>query len=247
MTKIEKQEAIDLIFRQLNNHRSQQEITVLLCKRLGAPPEVVEKFVARVAAQRPEQAVELERGAAVTAIPQSVELESTGDSSFDQMDESRPEFEAQAIDSSQPVWEVEPLSSKPKIDQAELEVMITKALTKNNRQSDVVVSVCEFTGMNWDDAQRLVTQVAIEKRKHLATRRNFIFVPLSVIAILAGLALIYASVSESYILGSTMVNGAPLNSSSQDIQTIVWAIPVGLGLLLGGGFGLYKALRTQLE
>jgi hypothetical protein len=246
MTKMEKQEALDFIFRELDNDRSQQEITALLCKQLGAPPDVVEKFVARVAAKRPEPAVEQEETATSPVIPGIEEIESAVDDSHDQIEETEPNYETRIDETSQPAW-LESLSSKPKVDQAELEVMITKALAKNTRQSDVVVSVCEYTGMNWNEAQRLVAQVAMNKRKHLATRRNIIFIPMAVIAILAGLALVYASVSESYVIGSTMIEGAPLDSSTRDIETIVWAIPIGVGLLMGGGFGLYKALRTQLE
>jgi hypothetical protein len=245
---MEKNEAIEFIFRELNNERSQEEITALLCKQLGAPPEVVGKFVARVAAQRPVPEIEPELVAAEPAITEITEPEPAGDVPLDQDQilEVQPESELQASETSQPLW-MESLSTKPKIDQAELENMITKALVKNKRQSDVVVSVCDYTGMNWDEAQRLVAQVAMEKRKHLATRRNLIFIPFSVIAILAGLALIYASLGETYSIGSTIVQGAPLDSSSQDVRTIVWAIPIGVGLLLGGGFGLYKALRAQLE
>jgi hypothetical protein len=246
MTKMEKQDAIDFIFRELDDNRSLQAITESLSKQLGAPPDVVEKFVAKVAAKRPEPVVERGGIAASSTDMERVEIEPAADDSHDQIEETQPKPETRMAEDSQSAW-LESLSSKPKVDQAELEVMITKELAKNTRQSDVVVSVCEFTGMNWDEAQRLVAKVALNKRQHLARRRNLIFVPMAVIAILAGLALIYASVSESYVIGSTMIEGAPLDPSSQDIQTIVWAIPIGVGLLLGGGIGLYKSLRAQLE
>jgi hypothetical protein len=247
MTKMEKQQAIDFIQRELNNHRGQKEITALLCEQLSAPADVVGKFVSRIASQMPEAAVDQTQAAAAPAAPEQVMPEPVAYAPPEQAEETQSDFEKAPSAPSQPVWEAGALSSAPKIDQAELEAMITKELAKNNRQSDVAVSVCEYTGMNWDDAQRLVARVAMEKRKHLTTRQNFIFIPLAVIAILVGIALVYAGVSESYTTGSALMTGAPLESSSQDVQGIVWAIPTGVGLLLGGGFGLYKALRAQFE
>ena len=248
---MDKQEAITFIHRELGNNRSQAEIVGLLCKELGAPPGVVRKFVDRVAAQGPKSTA-APRQQSVTPPVMSVGA-------------TPPDYEAsQPAPAPQPASAKAPASSRgaqrqpdpqvgfsytrPEFDQEEMEKQILKALSKNRRQSDVVELVCERTGLDWGDAQRLVARVASKNRKHLAFRQNLLIMPLALIAILAGLALLYAGISEAYLMGSAALEDpSNLAVGRRDIESMVWAVPTGLMLLLGGGFGLYKALRAQFE
>jgi len=234
---MDKQGAIIFIHRELDNNRSQEEIVTLLSQELGAPPDLVSKFVAQVVAERPKfTAAPRRQPASPAPAAQAVPPASV---SYQPVEAAARSAHAQP--DQQPSWAI----PKLEFDQEEMDQLVLKFLSKSQRHNDVVAIVCERTGMNWGDAQRLVARVASKNRKHLAFRQNIIIIPLSLVAILAGLALLYAGVSEAYLMGSAAV--ADPSSLAYANRDVVWAIPTGLTLLVGGGFGLYKALKAQFE
>lgn len=252
---MDKQEAIVFIRRELDNNRSQEEIVTLLCQELGAPPDLVRKFVAQVVAQAPnpaaapqrqpvrppDEAAQAPSRASASDQPVEVDAPASWPSPVRSDAAVQSDPERSALQSS---WSI----PEPEFDREEMEKLVLKSLSKNKRQSDVVAIVCERTGMNWGDAQRLVARVASKNRKHLAFRQNMVIIPLALIAILAGLALLYAGVSEAYVMGSAAIaDPSSLAYESHDVESTVWAIPTGLMMLVGGGFGLYKALKVQFE
>jgi hypothetical protein len=126
--------------------------------------------------------------------------------------------------------------------------MVVKELGKNRKQSDVVMQVCEQTGLNWDQAQRLVARIATKNRKKLTSKQNRIFIPLAAIALLVGLALIAASISEvldAAAHASDVVQDA--NEVEFIVREVFWGFVTGGALLLGGIAGLIRALQTQFD
>ncbi len=243
---MEKQEAIDFVFREIEKNRSEDEIVEELSGLLGAPQDIVRRFVSRTLASRPtiepisppseiaELAEEtqpltpeepvLDEGAIPgeeTPAPQYYqefappgnstieETQFAGD--FQQVEDVsmetdvQPAEEYQLVEDDQliedfqpaedfqlvedleleeedradekipppaPVWDPDALSKKSAEplspgDQARLEKAILAALSKQRRQSDVVMMVCERTGMSWDQSQRLVAEVSMKNRKSL--------------------------------------------------------------------------------
>ncbi|MBN1149188.1 MAG: hypothetical protein JXA78_18150 [Anaerolineales bacterium] len=246
---MDKQEAITIIHRELGNNRSQEEIVALLSQQLGAPADLIRSFVARVVVQEPGSAA-LPRRQPVT--PPAVEARAAPARSVQPAPAPQPAsaqaFVGSRSDQAQPDSQTGWSYSRPEFDQEEMEAFILKSLSKSRRQNDVVAIVCERTGLDWGDAQRLVARVASKNRKRLAFRQNLLIIPLALIAILAGLALLYAGVSEAYLMGSSAIaDPSALAYSRPEVESMVWAIPTGFILLVGGGFGLYKALKAQFE
>ena len=134
----------------------------------------------------------------------------------------------------------------------ELEASILKQLSKNKKHTDIVIGVCEQTGMNWDQAQRLVARIESQNRKKLTSRYNRFLIPFTVIVLLAGVALLIAGASELLPIARGIADPrgdvvSEVMYTRGLIQEAFWALVMGLGLLLGGGVGLFKALQSQME
>jgi len=132
-----------------------------------------------------------------------------------------------------------------------LEKFILDELAKNQREGDVVLRVVEKTGMEYRQAQRLVSRVGAKNYKKITTRQNCLIIPLAVLALVAGLVLLGASIVEAYQIRFLLPS--PNNLSFEQIQaayergqSLPWAFGVGLALSLGGGFGLMSAIRKQM-
>jgi hypothetical protein len=153
---------------------------------------------------------------------------------------------------SSPAWSP-PAPAIPQQTDAELEAFILRALMKTSKQSEVVMMVCERANLSWNDAQRLVARVATQNRKKLTGRQNMIVIPLAAIAIIAGLLLAYAGLSEILMVATAVQaiqagNPAAIPIEARDpMRNAPWAVVFGIGLAVGGGFGLFKALKTQFD
>ncbi len=325
---MEKQEAIDFVFREIEKNRPEEEIVEELSGLLGAPQDIVRGFVSRTLASRstiepmipagaaavlvsetqplPPEEPALDEGAIPgeeTPAPQDYqELAPPGDSSleeaqfagdFQQVEdvpmetEVQPAEEYQLVEDDQliedfqpvedvqlveeleleeedhadetipppaPVWDPDALTKKSAEplspgDQARLEKAILAALSKQRRQSDVVMMVCERTGMSWDQAQRLVAEVSMKNRKSLNRRQGMVQILLSLLAVLAGLALIFLVLSELYTFYRLYTQPEAMGTAPYavlDRYTITAGV-LGVLLFLGGITGMVLGIRKRLD
>jgi hypothetical protein len=111
--------------------------------------------------------------------------------------------------------------------------------------------------MDWSEAQRVVGRVGAMNRKKVASRRNRILIPLSIVAMLAGLAVFVAGLQEfaAYkdVLQGLIDEGAQgavnagLPQDAYRPDYLIGYLLLGLGLFVGGGVGLFQSLKAQLE
>ncbi len=138
-------------------------------------------------------------------------------------------------------------------DDPEVVNLVIKALGKNTKQSDVILTVCENYGLDYKEAQRLVARIHAKNRKAVASRQNLLIIPMCVLAMLGGLALLVMGVLEAfdvraaYLHASSATDPILLNESSYFIRRIIPQALFGIGLLAGGAFGLFKSIRAQTE
>ncbi len=134
----------------------------------------------------------------------------------------------------------------------ELEKYILDELGKSKREGDVVLGVVERTGMEYRQAQRLVSRVGAKNYKKVTARQNCVIIPLAVLALVAGLVLLGASVFEAYQIRFLLPSPNDLNieqvqAAVQRGRSLPWAFITGLALAVGGGIGLVGAIRKQME
>ena len=256
---MEKQEAIAFIQRELQNNCTQDEIVSLLSLELGAPPDMVRKFVAQVAAQqKPPAPTALKvNAAAIAPTPYNEAMPSFAPDA----DVPSP---APANVPARPIFKVPPpvpptpyaapvipgaVSANPLQGNTELEKWTLSALSKNRVMNDIVMHICEETGASWDQAQRFVAQVRTVNRKTLTTRQNILPILLSILAIIAGIALFGAGINEvKEVIRFYMDPSAFPNGLTSDIDRLtIAAIASGPVLFFGGIVGLFLSLKKQFE
>jgi hypothetical protein len=255
---MDKQAAIQFIVNELERNRTQDEITAALSQQLNAPPDVVSKFVARVSAGN--QATETPAQPPSTpppdleTLPQPDPEGQIGYPAVETAPEQLMAPPATQVEGSPPAPQeyTFPNERAPVYDQEAMEAMILKALRCNQRQSDIVMDVCENTWMSWNQAQRLVARIATKHHKHLVSRQNMIIIPLSALALLAGLALLGASINEGLQMAQALAESPsdlPASTSTMEffIREGLWGLVIGMSLLLGGIYGLIRALQTQFS
>lgn len=252
-----KQEAENYIIQQLGRNCSRDEIAQALSQELNAPVEIVSKFVARVAQEH-----SLSISHARSALPPEAPLPTySGNPLEDSMPapsqsiaERNFQYSASPNSNVSATPQTDPwmMSEPDGYDAEALEAQILQALRKDRRRSDIVMEVCETTGMSWDRAKRLVSQVATTNRKHLVSRQNMLIIPLTIIALLAGFTLIVASVSEGLEIARQIASApSEIPAQTSEIEFILqeglWGFVIGISLLLGGIYGLIRALQAHFE
>ncbi len=149
-----------------------------------------------------------------------------------------------------------PINTEPREltpeEQKEVDEYILRELGKQRKQNDVIMGVCQMTGLHWRHAQKLVARVMVSNQKKLVTNQNMIIIPLALIVSLAGVILVAASVNELLIFRNLIVDPKSvtpeqINFLSETGRQVIWALGVGVTLALGGIIGLFLAIRKQLS
>jgi hypothetical protein len=274
---MDKQEAIDYVLDELDKGRSLPEITAALSRQLGAPGDMVGKFVTQTAERYAQSKAALGESLAASPQPLTTVQKQSGfgppPAAFSQplSPKSQPPIAVTPqTAANQPSAAVEPLPEPdasyeppppaeplppagPVSDVSpELEEYILDELGKNRRDSDVVLGVVEKTGMEYRQAQRLVSRVGARNYKKVTSRQNCLIIPLALVALVAGLVLLGASVIEAYQIRFLLPS--PNNLNMEQVQAVVergrdlpWAFITGLALSVGGCIGLISAIRKQME
>lgn len=153
-----------------------------------------------------------------------------------------------------PAWEPQPQAMMTAEalspgDRARLEKAILAALAKQQRQSDVVMMVCERTGMSWNQAQRLVADVNMKNRSKMNKRQGTIQILLSLVALLAGLALVFLVLSEAYTYYRLYAQPEAVGSAMLPVldRFTLWGGVVGILLFLGGITGIVLGIRKRQD
>lgn len=255
---MDKQDAIDFIIQEYENGLSPSDIASVLSKKLNAPLEIVQRFVHKTLEQRLALVNTLAQAPLPPAapIPTPPINEPTQQSIEEESSEAKPD--PIALPTGLPQNSPEASISHADIlaayaDDPRLQKFVLKELGKDAKQSDVVMKVCEQTGLDWRDAQRLVERIAAQHRHKLLAKQNMIIIPLSLMALLAGILLTIAGAEELFAFGNALLglqasqNPAGLPPTQEFVRSAPWAVMTGLGLILGGVAGLVNVIKRQLE
>jgi hypothetical protein len=138
------------------------------------------------------------------------------------------------------------------MDEPELNDRIIRRLAAAASVSDIVMEVCERTGLSWREAEALVERVRVGRSEEVARRQLPILLPLAALSMIGGVVLLLGAV---YPAISPWLAGVAGGGAAQAIgdgltSTFSWVEPstiqmifLGAALLVGGTWGLWKAVR----
>jgi hypothetical protein len=126
------------------------------------------------------------------------------------------------------------------MDQQTLTDYVIRELGKSRRRSDVVMDVCERTGMNWQAAQKFVYQVEFENRKKVVVRQ-------SPLAIIFGVSFVVGGLAVALLSGFVALQGVNIPYGGIPYGGNVAGLILGALLIAGGVIGLWETLQKFLR
>lgn len=247
--RMKKAQAIQIIREEYQNGYSPTDIAQNLSQQLNAPFDLVYKFVMQTLGAELQAAEEPIPPPSPLAQPEPIV---TSIPSYEMPPEEEPDQpgspQPEGIFSPVMAPDLKTLEHNPKVEK-----FVLQLLMNNPQNNDTVLAVCEQTGLGWDDARRLVSNIAARNHKLLQARQNRLPMILSTLALLVGMLMVYAGMSESYNI-YTMLQTENSNQelvvmavTQEFLRGALWSLAIGGGLLMGGTMGLFIALRNQFS
>jgi hypothetical protein len=261
-----EEEAQDFVVTQLQYGRLHSDIADELADRVGIPLNRAQSFVTGIAAQvesKPPQKITNTTEAAGFVIAEHTggrprpEIAAELATRIGEPKNLTEKFVSLTIANYEKTKAQEnPLSSIKKSlidpDDPALVNFVIGELTKNRKRSDIVMEICERTGVHWSEAQRFVGQVGAEQHTTINTRKNRLIIPMCIGAIVLGfvftigtaypmLYLVTGRWEEFYSMVSSMGN------MSDYISAAPYIFGTGIVLIAGGIIGLVTAMQSQME
>lgn len=125
------------------------------------------------------------------------------------------------------------------MDKEEMTQFVIRELGKHRRRSDIVMDICEQTGMDWQAAQRFVYQVGYDARKSIAARQ-------SPLAIIFGIAFIAGGLGMALIGIIATARGLSLHYQGIPYAGNIGGVFFGMNLIAGGVIGLWDTIKTWM-
>ena len=124
----------------------------------------------------------------------------------------------------------------------ELTNLIISELGKHHNRNEIVVAVCEKSGLNWTEAEQLIEQVEQENYHTIATRQSPFLILISIVTIFAGLGLFGYGILFflDFLQAETLEQVFLLRTGYLRIISML----TGLGMLGGGSYGLWRTFST---
>src|SRR5512146_1656980 len=121
---------------------------------------------------------------------------------------------------------------------------ILNDLARHRSRNELILFVCERSGMDWPAAEKLVQQVEQEHGRTIARRQSPLMIFLSVGTLLIGVALLFYGVEFfiAFFQGSTLEQLLSLRGA---YLRLIGGFP-GLGMLVGGLIGFWKTVIPLL-
>jgi hypothetical protein len=128
----------------------------------------------------------------------------------------------------------EPRPPEPRMDRPEIEQWIARELGRLRRPDDLIATVCERAGMNWEDAKGLIKRVQEQKDGAIGRRQSRFAMTYGLPIVIAGLFLLVGS--GYYIVQIT--NG---NETERFPGTMYCCFGLGVAMTLIGLFALFRS------
>jgi len=136
------------------------------------------------------------------------------------------------------------------IDLEALEEFALGQLKKQRRHNDIVEAVCHKTGWHWNKSQRFVARVQTKHHDELQSGRNRITIIVGIGIIIGGLIVAINGIGalSDYAKIAVFAKTNPevlLSISPSAVFFALTATVTGLGMVVGGGYGVARSLTNR--
>jgi hypothetical protein len=130
------------------------------------------------------------------------------------------------------------------MNKEELIELVIRELGKHHERRDIVARICEQSTLGWGEAEQLVTEVESQYKRKIAARQGPLLVFVSVGTLVIGLGLLIYNFELIAAIFNKDLLGQILSLRSGYLQLI--SLVTGLGMTVGGLYGLWSALAALL-
>jgi hypothetical protein len=251
-------QATSFILNRLELGYDKVDIATDLSQSLGVSPELVMRFVRKVADSytpvpppvEPEpisRTPQVESESPISSQPPAVIDEplqnEPGYSKFtyQETQQENPQENSQLTsESSSHQTQIGEPSSSIAIDMDDLTTFVLQSVKKRRRHSDIVGDVCKRTLWHWEKAQLFVARTQTEHHEELSRSQRKFMIPFSIAFILGGALLLIWSITTliDYYIAYT---GSGYSTLPADvIPLVIGGLLSSIGIVAGGIFGIYK-------
>lgn len=124
----------------------------------------------------------------------------------------------------------------------ELTAFIIKELSKQRDRQRIVKKVCERGGLNWKQAEQLITLIEAKHRRTITVQQAPLLLFLSIGTLLLGIGLLGFNLQILLAFFQRDVLEQILNLQSSSYRVV--GLVTGLGMTVGGLIGLWKSFGT---
>jgi hypothetical protein len=261
-----EKEAIEFVTTQLKYGRLHSDIAEELADRVGIPLDQAQRVVTGIAVQvespAPQKITNTREAAefvnskyaeGISKLEIAAEL-ATRTGEPQDLTEKFVTLTIAKLDKAKAQKPPTPSSEKSstQLDNPALEKFVISELSKNRKRSDIVMAICERTGVHWSEAQRFVGQVYAEQNSTINARKNRMIIPMCIGAIILGFAFTITTIVPVLYLVSGRKDEFYARVSSMgsisDYVQYAWVIfGMGIAMIAGGIIGLITAMQSQME
>ncbi len=127
----------------------------------------------------------------------------------------------------------------------ELKDLIVEGFVRHRSRNDIIQAACERGGLEWEDSERLVQQVEIERAHAIARGQSPLLLLLSAATVAAGVLIANYSLEfvRDIFEGDLVTKLVLLGSSFYPLGLTL----TGLAMIAGGLIGMWKTLLRYFE
>lgn len=126
---------------------------------------------------------------------------------------------------------------------------VVKELGKHHNRNEIIVTLCERMGINWQNAEKLVREVELQHGRRIAARQSPITLAIGVITVLVGIILL----ANGIFFFARLVQQQNSELSIFTILNLRYAyfqvgeLVTGFGMVLGGSIGSLRVISKMMK
>jgi len=124
----------------------------------------------------------------------------------------------------------------------EITDLIISKLGRQSSRNEIIIAICEKSGLDWTEAERLIQQVEEEHHRSIAIRQTPVLIVISGLTIIGGVSLLgYGIMFFMDFYQMDIVQRALLVEAG---YLRIVSMLLGLGMLGGGLYGLWNTFSS---
>ncbi len=134
------------------------------------------------------------------------------------------------------------IAEKTSMNNEELTTMIIKELGRHRNRQAIAEKICEESGLNWGEAEKLITEVEAQNKGKIAARQGPFLMIISIATLILGIGLIAYNMEIILAIFNSDLMGRLLSLRSGYYRLA--SLVTGVGMTIGGFYGIWTTLAS---